>query len=101
MVEEPVEAVKIKKIGILSFAGTLTIANLLLTALILLIAFIFFGSQISSSNLLSLLPLQTLSLPVFLILFLGYGLLTFISSIIAGLFYNLASLMTRGIKLYS
>jgi hypothetical protein len=99
--ERQLEAVNIKKIGVLSFAITSTIMSMFLTLFLFLIIFIFFSSQISSTGILSLLPFQVLSLPIILLIVLIYGVIAFVSSIIGGLFYNLASLMTKGIKLYS
>ncbi len=95
--EEPIEAVKIKRIGVLSLAGTFAIANII-SGFLISIILILLMPLISSSF---ILPFQMTSLTIIFVVTLGFGLITFISFIIAGLFYNLAALITKGIKLYS
>ena len=98
MVDEEVEVASVKRIGVLSLAGTLALVSL-------------FGSIIFSVIIYLVLPmilsLLSFQLPVQvslvnLVLFCaGSAVVTFISALILGLFYNLSSLITKGIKLYS
>ncbi len=98
MADEEVEETNIKAVGILSLAGTFALISL-------------FGSIIFAVILHFVLPLILGLLPFqlpfqistgYLILFcIGSAVFTFISTLILGLFYNLSSLITKGIKLYS
>jgi hypothetical protein len=98
--DEEVEAVKIRRIGVLSFAGTFAIINMI-SGFVLSLIFLLIMPLILPAGTLSILPFQISSLALLAIVTLGYGLVTFIFLIIAGLFYNLAALITKGIKLYS
>jgi hypothetical protein len=103
---EEVEAVRIKKIGVISFANTFAIINLIVG----LIFGLFFGllNLLISSVLNNNLPGNiSLSFGFVGILFfiigspISFGIIGWINGAIFALLYNLSSKFTKGIQLYA
>jgi hypothetical protein len=96
------EEVRIKKIGVLSFANILGIVGIF-TGLVLgiltitIVPFLpgipYIGSYIASYS--SFGYFSIIAFPIF------QGIFGFISGLFLGLFYNLAAKMAHGIKIYS
>ncbi len=102
MIQKELSETRIVKVGVLSLANTFAIINLFV-GFLFGIFFMFLSLIVSSllgpySSLIPSLNLGPLSLIVFS---LGYGIMGFISGLLGGLFYNLASKISKGIKLYS
>ncbi len=93
-----VEEVKIRKIGVLSLAGTFALVSLLSNIILSIIVSIVF--PIIAGLVPIIQPYQP-TLTYILIFCIGSTVVTFISFLILGLFYNLSALITKGIKLYS
>ena len=98
MVDEEVEVTKIKAVGVLSLAGTFALISLF-GSIIFAVIFALFFPLISG-----LLPFQLpfqISIGYLILFCIGSAVVTFILTSLCGLFYNLSSLITKGIKLYS
>ena len=103
MIEEEVQEAKIVKIGLLSLANTLGIINVFVGFIFGLFLWLWVSllpSLISSVSSLSISSVVG-PFPLLVIFPLLYGILGWITGLIGGLFYNLASKITKGIKLYS
>jgi len=103
MIEGEVQEARITKIGVISLANTFGIINVfvgLIFGFFLWLSFSLLSSVISSAS-----PLSVSSIvgpfPLLVILPLLYGIFGWITGLIGGLFYNLSSKVTKGIKLYS
>lgn len=100
MIDQDLEEVRIKKIGVLSFVNIFVIIQVifgLLVGLIFVITAIFF--PIINSKNLGILPMSSywpiISFPII------FGIFGFVIGIILVLLYNLTSRFAGGIKLYS
>lgn len=98
MADEEVEKVKIKKVGIFSLAGTFALVSFFSSIIFSVIVGLIF--PIVEGLLPFALPFQ-LSITYLVIYCIGSAVVTFITFLILGLFYNLSALITKGIKLYS
>jgi len=98
MADEELEVAKIKKVGVLSLA--ITIGLITLFANILFSIILYFVLPVLIGLLPFVLPFQ-ISTKYLIFYCIGSTVVTFISSLILGLFYNLSALITKGIKLYS
>ncbi|HTZ42042.1 MAG TPA: hypothetical protein VMC07_02440 [Candidatus Omnitrophota bacterium] len=92
------EIAKVRKVGVLSLAGTFALItfffNIILGGIIYLVFPVVTG----------LLPFSipfVLSFNYIILFVIGTSVLTFFYFLIFGMFYNLSSLITKGVKLYS
>lgn len=109
MSEEGVSEARITRVGALSLANTLGVLYVFSGFIVGLFLFLFtlvvgaFTSSLSTAlSLTGFSRFVSLGAFTYLVGFpLVYGVLGWITGLIGGLFYNLASLITKGIKLYS
>ncbi len=105
--ENQLEQVRIKKVGVISLANTLALSSLFIALVLGIIIGLMAMVSISSfSSTLSPLGVKgptkgQIALIFFLIFPVIAAVIGFIQGIIIGLFYNLSSKMTKGISLYS
>ncbi|MCL5730216.1 MAG: hypothetical protein M1165_01450 [Candidatus Pacearchaeota archaeon] len=95
---DEVETALVRKIGVFSLAGTFALVSLFSSIVLsVIIALVF---PVVSRLYPGPLPFQLST--IYLVAYcIGSAFITFISFLILGLFYNLSSLITKGIKLYS
>ena len=98
MAKEEVEAVKIKRVGVLSLA--ITVALITLFANIIFSIILYLVLPLLIGLLPFALPFQ-ISIVNIIMYCIGSMVVTFFLTLIVGLFYNLSALITKGIKLYS
>ena len=97
---EPLQEVRIKKVGILSVATTFSLVGIVIGLISSIILIPFYS--LLSPLLISLgLPGIFSNLWIAFLLIPLFGISCFILGAIFSLFYNLASLITKGIKLFS
>lgn len=98
-VQSEPEAVRIKKIGVLSLANLLAIMNVLIGLIfgivILILTMLISPEGTVGDYLTSFGKYAVITLPIV------YGVLGWISGILVGIFYNLGAKITKGIVLYA
>ena len=93
------EEVKIKRIGVLSFALTLALINVFLGFILGLLSFIL---SFAFSSLVEGTPFTLfLGAPSLIIFPSFFGILAFIGGLIIALLYNLVAKLTKGFELYA
>lgn len=94
---DELEAVTIRKVGVLSIGGMAAFIGLFAGILLMILTFIFsivFGNYLSAEGL-------TIGPMIYTWILIGSVLLNFIAGLILGLFYNLSAMIVKGVKLYA
>lgn len=98
MGDEEVEVANVKRVGVLSLAGTFAFISFFSSIIFSVILYFVVPMVLGLFSLQSPVPISVVNLLLFC---LGSAVTTFILTIFLGLFYNLSALITKGIKLYS
>lgn len=98
MADSEVETAKVTRVGVFSLAGTFALVSLFSSIIFSVVIAIILPGVLNAFHF--QLPFN-LSFSYFVLYVLGSAIVTFISFLVLGLFYNLSALATKGIKLYS